>query len=129
MAHDYDRTRTASISIPSPDPNSGYLTIWIEIESFGPVHHVTGDIIQASKNLDPARMALVAAQREFMAMDLMYDTGAIVVNGSKNKGRNKMVVAFSVTPVGKSKFSDIELGMLMGKLKGVSKSEKKSPSV
>jgi hypothetical protein len=127
--YDYDRNKTASISRPYPDPNPGYVTVWVELESYGRVHHVTGDLVKAQNILDASRQSVIAAQSEFLKLNLPINIEEIVVDGSKNKGRNKMVVYFTVTPVGGKKFSDIEQGMIMSKLKGVHSSEKKAPIV
>jgi hypothetical protein len=125
--YNYDRTKTAGGSMwPSVDPTPHYVAVWIELDSYGRVHHVTGDLKQAEKNLEKPRSAIVAAQQELGKTGLHYSIGDIIVDGSSNTGRNKMVVYFSITPVGQ-KFSDVEQGMIMSKLVGVSSGEQKLP--
>lgn len=87
-------TKTASWDGPYAWMDDKMLRVWLVMESYGRVHHVTGDLTQAEKVLDKARSKLVAAQSWLGQEHFVYmDIGDIYVDGLKG-GRNRMIMEF-----------------------------------
>lgn len=88
MPYSYDRR--ASESGPFGFIDETYVYIWLELDTYGRVHHVTGDLNQAEKNLQKVKDQLLATLRE---KKINYDWGDIYVDGLPG-GRNRMTVHF-----------------------------------
>lgn len=118
--YSYSRTRTASSDGPYVTLDPNYLLVWVGLDSYGRVHHVTGDLVAAEKLLEKYRRPAINSQKDLQGShDLRYNISEVTVQGSKGSGRIPMVVEFHLSPVG-GKFSpdDLEaLRSVMPKLK------------
>ena len=81
---------------------SEYLAqIWMTMDSYGRVHHVTGDLNEAEKLLERFRRTAIQGQRDLAEKGgLVRDVGDIYIDGLPG-GRNRMILSFSFTAQGK----------------------------
>jgi len=109
MSYSYDRAlRVASVKGPNVDMDARVIVVWMDVDAYGRTHHVMNDLKTAEKILETSRKAIVGAQRDILAKhDLKYNIGEVVVDGSAIPGRNRMIVYYSITPVGRT-FTDLD---------------------
>ena len=95
-------------SIPQPIKyylTPRYLMVYSIFESYGRVHHVTGDLISIEKVLLVIREAIMHLFQETKDKTVTYpEFNDVIVDGVKG-GRNKMMVYFSVSASG-SEFTE-----------------------
>jgi hypothetical protein len=81
---------------PFADINADYASVWVALDSYGRVHHVTGDLVEAER-------LLLKIQRTFEdalhALNFPFRPGEVYVDGLPG-GRNRMVVSFTVGAMG-----------------------------
>lgn len=77
-----------------------YLQVWISMDSYGRVHHVTSDLVGAEKILEKHRQKLASARRDLSSQGIyVRDVGDIYVDGLSG-GRNRMIVNFTLRAEG-----------------------------
>ena len=96
MSSDALRWKIAANPVgPFADINQDFASIWIELDSYGRVHHVTGDLVQAERLLQKIRAHFLEKLHE---AEIPINVGEIVVDGLPG-GRNRMIVSFYFSPI------------------------------
>jgi len=81
---------------PYADINADYAQVWVQMDSYGRIHHVTGDLVDAEKRLEGIRSRFRDALHK---MEIPFKDGEIIVDGLPG-GRNRMSVSFYFAPYG-----------------------------
>jgi hypothetical protein len=99
MSQDTLRWKTAvtgNLEGPFADINEHYAAVWVAMDSYGRVFHVTNDLGDAEKRLDGIRTHFRDALH---ALRMPVKINDIYVDGLPG-GRNRMVMSFYFAPVG-----------------------------
>ena len=83
-------TKTSSSEGPFAWTDGRMVRVWIILDSYGRVHHVTGDLVLTEKMLAKLRMKLTGVEGAY------FDVGDVYVDGLPG-GRNRMLVEFYAT--------------------------------
>ena len=83
-------TKTADIQGPFGWMGDVGVQIWVEMDSYGRVHHVVGDLKKAEKLVEKYRSALVDAQRDLGELGVIFNTSDVIIDGMPG-GRNRMI--------------------------------------
>lgn len=96
MTYDHRTAASSNMEGPFADINSDYAAVWVALDSYGRVHHVTGDLVQAEKLLFKIKLNF----REALdAIFLPVRGSEIIVDGLPG-GRNRMMVYVSFSAMG-----------------------------
>lgn len=89
-----------------------YIQVYSVFESYGRVHHVTGDLNEIEGKLIKIRGELLDLYRASKDKAIVYpDVGEVIVDGVPG-GRNKMIVYFTLGMQGMSEVTDAHLSLL-----------------
>lgn len=91
MTYDH-RTASNNMEGPFADITADYAAVWVALDSYGRVHHVTGDLVECERRLLKIKEHFRTALHD---LGLAFRESEVYVDGLPG-GRNRMVVSFTM---------------------------------
>lgn len=96
MTYDHRSAASNNMEGPFADINADYASVWVAMDSYGRVHHVTGDLVTAEKLL----LKIQAKFHEALhSLKFPFRPSEVYVDGLPG-GRNRVVMSFTVGALG-----------------------------
>lgn len=96
MTYDHRVAASPNMEGPFADINADHASVWVAMDSYGRIHHVTGDLVEAERLLLKIQSKFADALH---AIGFPFRPSEVYVDGLPG-GRNRMIVSFTVGALG-----------------------------